>query len=277
MANRRCVFLAVDGQKDVETAKNLVAGVMGGPMGQFIAGTKFNDALHMKGGGPTLVDSIYEEWPELEFTVFPDLKAADVASTVVNTVKHYYRDDKKLLVTVSVHSDAGVFLKLQREFPPFNTGERSSAGLQIAAMGVPTDMSVYDCKEMYSMCPRDAMEHWLGTKDRQFKRLAEKEYSESKDMHLAQYAISSFDMLSMVKEKFPWIKPVTPGIRDEWMLGNRGGQKRIVGIVDALRAGAFYVVLGNQLFKGDPAFAVSAEESQHRTAEVLEKYFAEAA
>ena len=81
MKDQRCVLMAVDRQKDIATVRHLIGSVMCGPMGPFIAGVKFNDALHMKRGGHLLVDNIYEAWPN--FMVFVDLELVCPASTAV--------------------------------------------------------------------------------------------------------------------------------------------------------------------------------------------------
>jgi orotidine-5'-phosphate decarboxylase len=140
-------------------------------------------------------------------------------------------------------------------------------------MGVPTDMSKHDCVNTYGGFPDVDMKAWLTEREEQYTRLAEKAENKPKGDHLASYAISSYDMLEMYKEYFPCLKLFTPGIRDQWMLGNLAGQKRTAGCVDALEAGASYIVLGNQLFKGDPDNGISAEYSQILTADSLSGYF----
>lgn len=254
MRNRRCVFLAVDSQKNLRGALALIAGIMKGPMAQFILGIKLNDALHAKWGGHRLVDRILERWPNL--AVFLDLKISDVSSTVINTIRHYYRPGRKLYLTVMIHVGPKGFLALREEFPD----------LEVLVMGIPTDISEADCIETYGGPPSEVMSGWLTARDMQFQRLAE-----SSETHLAVGAIGSFDMIQMYTSEFPWAKPVIPGIRDAWM--TKGIQERTTGTVDALELGAADVVLGNQLFNGNPAANISAKESQRRTAKALDEYF----
>ena len=263
--DQRRVLLAVDGQKSAMSAIGLIANVMKGPMSPFVAGVKFNDVLHAGWGGQLLVDTIYGTWPELK--VMDDLKLCDVGATDINTLKHYVRDSKEFIVTIMVHVDAGGFLQIQQQVE----------GAKIAVMGIPSDMSEEDCVERYGGPPSVVMERWLSVLELQFQRLVEAPDGRPSKMHAGQYAISSYDMMDMYKERFPWLRLIVPGIRDIWMLGNKAGQKRITGTVDALLAGAFYVVMGNQLFKGSPDDGVSAEESQQRTADALDEYFAKAA
>lgn len=261
LRDTRCVFLAVDGVKCLDDALRLIESVARGPMEPFLAGIKFNDALHAKWGGQALIDKIDFEWPGL--IPFIDIKIPDVTSTDVNTLMHYRRREREFMATVSVHCSADAFLALRTKIPE----------LKVAVMGVPTDMSIQDCVNTYGNFPSVVMEAWLTEREKQYTRLAEKVEKKPSGDHLAEYAISSFDMLEMFRRAFPWLKLVTPGIRDMWMLGNLAGQKRTTGCVDALEAGACYIVLGNQLFKGDPDNGISAEYSQILTADTLSSYF----
>jgi len=261
MPDRRCVFLAVDGMKYLDDALRLIESVAKGPMEPFLAGIKLNDALHAKWGGQALIDRLYSEWPHL--ILFADLKTFDVKSTVVNTLMHYRRDQRRLIVTVSVHCSADTFFALQAEIPE----------LKVAVMGVPTDMSKRDCVNTYGGFPDVVMKVWLTEREEQYSLLAEKAEHRPNGDHLASCAIASYDMIEMLKDSFPWLRLITPGIRDLWMLGNLAGQKRTAGCVDALEAGACYIVLGNQLTKGDPDNGISAEYSQILTADTLSSYF----
>lgn len=176
---------------------------------------------------------------------------------------HYRRDQREFIATVSIHCSADAFLALRTQIPE----------LKVAVMGVPTDMSKQDCVNTYGGFPDTVMKGWLTEREEQYTRLAEKAEKKPNGDHLAGYAISSFDMIGMYKESFPWLELITPGIRDKWMLRNTGAQKRITGSVDVLEAGARYIVLGNQLFKGNPADDISAADSQSLTADLLTGYF----
>lgn len=261
MPDTRCVFLAVDGQSSLDSALSLIDGVVSGPMGLFIVGIKVNDALHAKWGGQALVDKLYSEW--LELNLFADIKIPDVTGTAINTLMHYRRAEREFIATVSIHCSADAFLALRTQIPELN----------VAVMGIPTDMSEQDCRDTYGGLPDFLMKVWLMEREKQYTRLAEKAEKKPNGDHLSEYAISSFDMLGMYQQSFPWLKLVTPGIYDRWMLANAGAQKRITGSVDALKAGASCIVMGSQLIKGNPKEGISANESQQRTADLLTAYF----
>ena len=52
-------------------------------------------------------------------------------------------------------------------------------------------------------------------------------------------------------------------------------QKRITGAYEALKLGAWRLVMGAQITKGNPDKGVSTEESQAITLEEVEKFFTE--
>jgi len=252
--DKRIVYLAVDKQKSFDKAMSLISGVFDGPMQSYMAGCKFNDALHASGwGGPDLIDEVISLCPGR--TMFIDLKLMDVGDTIINTIRHYY-GHAKLLVTVSVHCSAQAYQLLNKEFPE----------LEIAVMGVPTDIKHEEFINRYGMVPFEAMEKWYGGLVSEYRSLTKDQIA-----YPNRYAISSIDMLEMLAEKFPVVNPVTPAIRDNWM--KTQNQQRVVSSAQALIHGAKRLVIGNQLFNGNPEVGISAHESQRLTAVELETYF----
>ena len=251
----RRTWLAVDGAEDFYGAQALIDAVAKGPMSPYMAGVKFNDGLHTP-WGKTIVDYIYDEYPDL--MPFIDFKGVDIESTMINTVKRYYRD-APLMATVSVHVAAETFITLRREFPK----------LQVAAMGIPTDMSKEQCVRRYGDTPANMMQLWYGNLCR------ETALAPHFVTNPTEYAIGSLDMIPMYLEHFAWLKPTVPGVRDHWMVNQTGDvQKRITGTKEALEAGAYYLVMGAQLFKGNPGKSISAAESQDFTSAEFASYFA---
>ena len=256
MADKRCVFMALDGQKSGTDALVLERGVMSGPMAPYIRGVKGNDLLHAPWGGVRFLEAVLGD----ELEAWPDMKLVDIRDTDLNTLRHYAPlNFARCLVTVSVHSSVDVFVGLAQNFPD----------LGVIVFGVGTDIKAEEFAARYNgMTPAGAMEQWYGALVAEYRKV-----TGATEAFPTRYAISSYDMLGMFAEKFPGVGCITPGIRDEWML--KQGQKRTAGVYDALKAGAVAVVMGNQLYNGNPAAGVDARESQARTAVQIEKYLAE--
>jgi hypothetical protein len=264
-AGKRCVFLAADKIKEWDQLDELMATAAEGPIGPYLAGVKLNDALQGIPGfsGSDTVQGIMDSFPRLTH-VFVDLKLADVMDTDVNTIRHFYepwgeeQDFPQIIATVSLHSAPKVFVGLANAFPQ----------LHVAGMGVPTDWTAEQCVQRYGMPPFECMENWLRDLDETFPNL--KDAPEGR--HPVEYAIASAEMLEMMNDRFPWVSCITPGIRDEWML--KGNQERIGGVAYALATGAKFVVMGAQLTRGNPEAGIDAEESQKRTADLIEEALA---
>ena len=249
--------MALDGLKSEEDALRLVNGVMTGPMAPYLRGVKANDLLHAPWGG---VECLVRIRAGYDIEAFIDTKFVDIRDTDLHTLRHYEPlGFARCLVTVSVHSSVDVFVGLAQNFPD----------LGVIAFGVGTDIKAKEFAARYNgMTPAVAMEQWYGALVAEYRKV-----TGATEAFPTRYAISSYDMLGMFREKFPGVGGITPGIRDEWML--KQGQKRTAGVYDALKAGAVAVVMGNQLYNGNPAAGVDAKESQARTAAQIEKYLAE--
>ncbi|MGA2666747.1 MAG: hypothetical protein ABSE91_01485 [Patescibacteria group bacterium] len=249
--DKRVVILALDGVEGKRAMLDTITRVMDGPIGPYVAYVKLNDGLHDKDGGPNIVRAILVEHPKLD--VFGDIKGADVWGTIQNICKRY--DVARMLMTISIHVDHGVFAKLATTYP----------ALKIAAMVVPTDIAKKDFLRRYDMEPAEAMETWYGGLTDLYR-----EELDIPDGYPSELVIASKDMLPTVQENFPGVLSITPGVRDVWMV-DADHQKRTTGVQKALELGARYVVMGAQLLKG--ATGVDAKESQARTVVEIERFF----
>lgn len=250
---RRRIFLAVDGTRGRNDTLDLIEAVVQGPIGRYIKGLKFNNVLQTS-FSRTIIEWVQNGWPELAF--FADLKLADISATNLNTVGRWCDGMHNIIVTVSLHSSPKTFAGLAKEYP----------NVWVAAMGVPTDWKTEECIARYGMTPGEAMFAWLQCLREQYLEIRADEPLPTEP---CRFAIASADMLTMMAENFPAIGCITPGIRDEWM--TKGGQERTVGIAQALRDGARFVVLGSQLTKGNPDRGITTEASQLLTANEIEK------
>lgn len=253
-----CLWLALDGQKTLDGALAKVDSVMRGPCGKYVLGVKGNDFLD--NFGPTGVAKIAEMYPRL--SIFLDRKFNDVADTVRNILALYrIMPLEQIHATVMVNSSIKVFRMIADDFP----------GLNPIIMGIPTDISEEECDVRYDCAPSEQYDDWLNGLYEAWAKMYKL------DVAPAQYAVSSFDTIDMLSGY--GLKPVTPGVRDKWMKGKEamGSQERTNGVYEMMSAGAWQLVIGGQLFKGNPAEGITAEESQSRTAERLDLFFAELA
>jgi len=257
-ADPRCVFLAVDGKANVADVFREIQKAVDGPIAPYIKGVKFNDVLQLPDAGEKLVRDFVAGFPGfVPMVPFVDLKVVDVWDTASNYMKKYYPSFNELVVTFSVHCSTQVFNNLPQFFP----------GANVAIFCVGTDVTPEDCKAKYDMTPSECAQRWLGFVERKFQVLRDELEESEKSItqeHCAAHVISSFDMLGMFGESFPWAGPIVPGIRDHWML--TGNQKRTAHSRAAIEAGARYLVLGGQATRGNPDAGIDATESQRRTA-----------
>jgi len=249
---KRVVILALDGVYGKQKMIDTISTVMDGPMEPFMAYVKLNDGLHDRDGGPNVVDAILGKYNGLG--VFTDIKGFDVLGTIENICTRYGEAVSRMLMTISVHSDVGVFKELALQH----------SNLRVAAMVVPTDISEEDFQYRYDMIPASAMQKWYGRLTDLYRRKCE-----MPEAYPTELMIASKDMLRTVIENFPGVKPITPGVRDAWMV-DPDHQKRTTGIYKALLAGSRYAVMGAQLLKG--ATGISAEESRAKTAAEITTY-----
>lgn len=257
-AQERCVFLAVDGKANKKEVFDEIERAVTGPIAPNLAGVKFNDILHLADAGEQLIKDFVTWFPELvPFIPFIDLKAVDVWDTIMNYMKKYYETYPGLLVTISIHCSMHVFNGMPQEFPEANA----------AAFCVGTDVTREHCFRKYDMYPEDCAKKWLGVVEEMYQENLVAIEAEGKTLpreHCVSNVISSFDMLDMYREFFPWAGPVVPGVRDHWML--KGNQERTAHSRGAIEKGAQFLVLGGQATRGNKDAGIDPRESQRRTA-----------
>lgn len=265
----RRVIAALDGfsvwGKLVETMVVLTQG----PIAPYLLAVKLNDALDRWGAAafPRLwedagVGQDVRAMADMKVSVgaMADLKLRDVDFTNLNRIAPYAAFQADAIVTVAMDCSIATWQKIPEKYPE----------LQTALMGVPTDISLKECLARFGGNP------WEIT-DRQLDYICRQPDDETQKPRAPQppCVIAGYDVIKPVLEKYPGIRPITPGIRDAWM--DKGSQKRTAGVYDALMAGAYAVVMGTQIIKGyvnkdDQSQSVSPEESQFCTAAEIERY-----
>jgi orotidine-5'-phosphate decarboxylase len=248
----RVVILPMDGFKNGEELILRLSQIMASDMAKRLVGTiKLNDALHFPYVGPAILGMIDEILPA-GTEKFIDLKIADVSDTNRNTLRHYrsYNPD---IVTVTSTVSAKSLLAVKEALPD----------TKIALVDTLTDISAEEIHLRYGL---DAA-HKIAEALTDFEILL-------KSNNPIEIVVCSPRELAYLKEQFgDRYKFITPGIRSPHMAKDH--QERVTSAYDALKAGAWRLVMGAQVTKGNPAKNVSAEESQRITLEEIEKFFAE--
>ncbi len=195
--------------------------------------------------GPKAIEMVREE---SEADVFLDLKLNDIPATVAGAVRAASRLGVDML---TVHMLAGRWAVKEAALA-------AEGGLKILAVTLLTSLSRADLMEVgYSPeLARDIPEAAL--------RLA----------HLAYRCgvhgvVCSAKEVSRIKEAFPRLLTVVPGVRPSWNEEMSDDQKRIASPAEALRAGADYLVVGRPIREApDPREA--AEKILEEILSVLE-------
>ena len=264
---RRWVVAALDGFTDWSKLVRTLLVLTQGPIGPYLRAVKLNDALDRWGAGAFA--RLWEDaGVENDVQAMADLKLRDVDFTNLNRITPYYEFQHDTIVTIAMDCSIATWQKVPGKYPE----------LQTALMGVPTDIDPLECQARFGGTP------WEVT-DRQLEYIC-KPWRDAQDNEQPPRApqppcvIAGYDVIAPVLEKYPGIRPITPGIRDAWM--DKGSQKRTAGVYDALMAGADSVVMGTQIVKGfvcdeDPARNISPEESQERTVAEIERFRQDAA
>lgn len=166
-------------------------------------------------------------WPRIGF--FLDLKLADIGDTNVNVLSRY-RDFCPLRVTFAGIISFRAVLQLH-ELNPYTS---------LSLFIVPTDMDVLEVMRVWKTSPENVITRFL----QQFEDLLEME-------NPINSCICSGQELTALRDRFgKRYQLVVPGIRSSWM-GNQN-QRRVMTPRKALRLGADRIVLGSQLFFGNP-------------------------
>lgn len=282
----RRIIASLDGYKTWEELVKAFLLLMNGPIGPYVRMVKLNDALDRFGGASAFerlwndagVNSDVGAFADLKVTedmdngllAMADLKLEDVVFTNLNRIAPYAEFQRNAVVTVHMSCSLATWQQVPVNFPY----------LQTALMGVPTDIDPVECA-----LRNDGRTPWEAT-DKQLEFIC-RPWTDAQNNEQPARApqppciIAGEDIIIPVLKKYPGIKPITPGIRDDWMK-DKGDQKRTVGIYEALSRGIYGAVMATQLLKGykckdDPTQSISPEESQERTAAEIERWVADTA
>ncbi|MFA6417469.1 MAG: orotidine 5'-phosphate decarboxylase / HUMPS family protein [Patescibacteria group bacterium] len=241
---RKPFIMGFDGVKSAQAILDSIAEAFAEPreIVDYISYFKFNDALHlegMKGENGTLA-KVVSQYPDIN--IFWDLKFQDTNGTDKNILMKYVMFMRPGdLVTMSVVASLKAFREVRSLVPK---------GVKIAMVSVLTDTGRDECRMRRGMVPELAIFN-DATNLLEF----------GKDLFDA--VICSPKELKLLKQNLPeYIEINTPGIRDYWMEAGQQSPDRIDGIKNALDAGADGLILGGQLFKGNPEKGISAAESR---------------
>jgi orotidine-5'-phosphate decarboxylase len=259
------IILPYDGYLDSrELIDDLYRDLSNYAIAKLVSFVKINDATFSDAmPAPTLVAKIWKIIESLNLEnqvgIFLDLKSSDTSGTVENIANHFSSSRQGILTVRSNLSGMG-YLEIRRMLPQ----------IKIALVSFLTDNSVRDCLEQYGLFPEEKILHDMRIVQRKYDRVRQPEDPEF-----------AFDMIVSSPLEVPYLylnekhifrrrfKKITPGICDYWM--PKGQQERVTGIAKALEDGSDYVVTGSQMRKGNPDKEISAEESQKRTADEIER------
>ena len=246
------IILPMDGCVDEKDLIAKLKAILASPTaGKLIGIIKLNDALHIPGVGPNIIKMIKEIVPP-EVGIFIDLKIPDVLETDKNILLRYkpFNPD---IVTVTSTISAKSLLAIKEVLP--NT--------KIALVDTLTDIAEEELLDRYHM---NAAEKIIKALEHFDKYLGEK--------NPIELVVSSPKELKVLREKFgDKYKYITPGIRSPHMAKDH--QQRVTSAYDALKNGAWMVVMGAQVTKGNPDKGISAEESQLITLKEIEQALGE--
>lgn len=268
----RRIIAALDGFTEWEKLVNTLLVLTQGPIAPYLLAVKLNDALDR--WGASAFSRLWEDagvggevkaMADMKIGAMADLKLRDVVSTNLARIAPYAEFQADAIVTVAMDCSVATWQQVPERYPE----------LQTALMGVPTDVGPEECKARFGGSP------WEVT-DRQLSYICLEPDEETGAPRAPQppCLIAGYDVIEPALAKYPGIKPITPGIRDKWML-DRGSQKRTTGVYDALAAGAYAVVMGTQIIKGyvckeDPNQSISPRTSQECTAMQIERFLEDA-
>lgn len=251
----RVGVLPMDGFNSHADLVERLSQIMKSSLAQRIIGTiKLNDALHFPFMGPAILELIDEVVPQ-GTEKFIDLKIADVSDTNKNTLRRY-RPFGPDIVTVTSTVSAKSLMTCKEALPD----------TKIAIVDTLTDISAAEVMDRYSMGAAFKIASAL----RHFEKYL-------KDDNPIEIVVCSPRELEFLKLEFEnRYKFLTPGIRSPHMAKDH--QERTTSAYDALKAGAWRLVMGAQITKGNPDHPdkpVSAEESQQITLEEIEHFHRE--
>jgi orotidine-5'-phosphate decarboxylase len=223
-----------------------------------ISHIKINDGVHGD-HGPGIMAELRKLIGDCGVPVglFFDFKLADTNGTNGNVVKQYLPVFQSGdILTVRESCSIKSFRELRQILP---------SGVKIALVSMLTDTPVAECRRKYGMFPHvkifnDITNLWAEWKESCGEEIASQPFDA---------VVCSPHELEFLKRNFPELEFIVPGIRDAWM--DAGQQARFMGVAEALKFGANFLVIGSQISKGNPKEGVAAEESLRRTIEEVKK------
>ncbi|HHX58246.1 MAG TPA: hypothetical protein GX706_00530 [Candidatus Moranbacteria bacterium] len=265
MSEFRPIVLAMDGCKSAMDLVVKTTCIMNNPdVGKFVGLVKINDGNFKPDMSAPMISQalqVVAEVTRVNFGIFNDLKLGDVSTTMANYAR-CFKDHSPEIMTVSTIIEPKGFLEVRRELP--NT--------KIALFSVPTDMTSEQCQRKYWLTPEERILQDIIFFLEEWEKLAQDhDIPTETPFDLVVCSPRELDYLKIgVGDKLGF---VCPGIRDSWM--NNDHQRRTTGVYEALSKGANWLVMGSQLLKGNPEAGVSAEESQKRTLEEIQRFMAD--
>ena len=257
MKNMQKVVLPIDGCSTwPEVEEKIFTAFENEKAEKLISHIKINDVTNMYGEGSRVMERIQDLLKSIcndpdcsDVKIFLDLKLSDTSGTNINYLKKHYLKFGLIpdILTVRARCSAKTFKELKELLP--NT--------TLAVVSVTTDVKEEECEYRNG---NEASAKVIAKDVEQLKHLCPDTFT--------AVVCSPFEV-AYLKECFPEMKFIVPGIRDEWM--DKGQQERCCGVVEAFGNGADLVVMGSQLTKGNPENGISAEKSVELTVIEFEK------
>jgi len=256
---KRRIIYPLDGFEDPFKLLDRLERILETKAGQLISHIKLNDALHLETpSGPKMVEVIVHALKKhhlKEIKIFLDFKLADVKGTNKNIVQHYYfLADAIDIITVRSCCSLDGIQAVKDVFPQAH----------IALVSVLTDMSPQECIIRFGEEPSSRIFNDIQGLSRYCNKFDKKVPYDS--------FVCSPAEVEDLKNTYPDLISIVPGIRDKWMAAGQQDPERMTGVAEALRRGADFLVMGSQLSKGNPEKGISADQSCEMTMEEIEKF-----
>src|SRR5680860_363203 len=240
---RKPFTMAFDGVESAQAILDKIAEAFARPreIVDYIGYLKFNDALHLEGmkGDDGVLAKIVSRYP---INIFWDLKLPDTNGTDKNILLKYVMFMRPGdILTMTSDSSLRAFREVRSLIPE---------GVKIAIVSVKTDTDFDECRMRRGATPGMAILN-DATNLLEF------------GTNLFDAVVCSSKELKILKQNLPdYIEIHVPGIRDWWMDIGQQSADRIDGIKNILDAGADNLILGGQLFKGNPGKGISPAKSR---------------
>jgi len=242
------IILPIDGFQNFSQVKEKLDNIFQNKeIKHLISHIKLNDIVYSTEGCLMYqkIVNYLEDSNLQDIKIFLDLKLSDTSGTNWNIMMQYIEQGLiPDILTVRECCSSTTFRKLAEDLPTVN----------IAVVSVLTDTSEDECMFRYGMSPVEKITHDLKKISTMCPRLIDA-------------FVCSPQEVNYLKENFPHLKSIVPGIRDNWM--QKGQQIRTMGAKQAFDAGADYLVMGSQLTKGNPDNGISPAQSIKMTIESL--------